>query len=65
MTKWNDSKLDAFILIPHESNVINDINELIYKTGADPQTEKTHVWLPKGKGGINQRHGINRHTTTT
>lgn len=50
MTKWNDSKLDAFILIPHESNVINDMNELIYKTGADPQTEKTHVWLPKGKG---------------
>ena len=50
MTKWNDSKLDAFILIPHESNVINDMNELIYKTGADPQTENTRM-VTEGEGG--------------
>ena len=28
----------------------NDTNELIYKTGADSQTLKTNLWLPKGKG---------------
>ena len=25
-------------------------NELIYKTEIDPQTQKTNLWLPKGKG---------------
>ena len=29
----------------------NDTNELIQKTEIDPQTEKTNLWLPKGKGG--------------
>ena len=35
----------------------NDINELIYKTATDPQTLKTILWLPKGKGG--EGEGIN------
>ena len=29
----------------------NDTNELIYKTEADSQTQKTNLWLPKGKRG--------------
>ena len=28
----------------------NDTNELIYKTEKDSQTQKTNLWLPKGKG---------------
>ena len=44
---------------PRETNLIlliyrickNDTNELIQKTEIDPQTEKTKVWLAKGKGG--------------
>ena len=28
-----------------------DTNELIHKTEIDPQTLKTNLWLPKGKGG--------------
>ena len=28
----------------------NDTNELIYKTEIVSQTEKTDLWLPKGKG---------------
>ena len=28
---------------------MNDTNELIYKTEIDPQTQKTNLWLPKGK----------------
>ena len=33
----------------------NDTDELIYKTETDSQTQKTNLWLPKGKagGGIN------------
>ena len=27
----------------------NDTNELIYKTETDSQTQKTNLWLPKGK----------------
>ena len=42
----------------------NDINELIYKTETDSQTQKTNTWLPKGKcgGRINQEFGINIYT---
>ena len=28
----------------------NVTNELIYKTEVDSQSQKTNVWLPKGKG---------------
>ena len=31
-------------------NLKNDTNELIYKTKTDSQTQKTNLWLPKGKG---------------
>ena len=34
-----------------ESNFLNDINELIYKTEKDLQIWKTNLWLPKGKHG--------------
>ena len=27
-----------------------DTNKLIYKTEIEPQTQKTNLWLPKGKG---------------
>ena len=26
-------------------------NELVYKTETGSQTQKTNLWLPKGKGG--------------
>ena len=29
----------------------NDTNELTHKTEIDSQTQKTNLWLPKGKGG--------------
>ena len=32
-------------------NLKNNTNESIYKTEADSQTQKTNLWLPKGKGG--------------
>ena len=41
-----------------------DTNELIYKAEVDSQTQKTNLWLPKGKGdggGINWEFGISRY----
>ena len=32
-------------------NLKYDTNELIYKTETDLHTQKTNLWLPKGKGG--------------
>ena len=32
-------------------NLKYDTNKLIYKTKTDSQTQKTNLWLPKGKGG--------------
>ena len=32
-------------------NLKNDTNELIDKTETDPQTQKTNLWLPRGKEG--------------
>ena len=52
------------MIITHMWNIKYDINELIYKTETDSQTQKTNLWLPKGKrmgGGINQDFDINRH----
>ena len=36
----------------------NDTSELIYKTEIDSQTEKTNLWLPKGKGGGRDKLGV-------
>ena len=37
--------------ITYTWNLKNNTNESIYKTEADSQTQKTNLWLPKGKGG--------------
>ena len=41
-------------------NIKNYINEVIYKTETDSQSEKTNLWLAKGKGcgRINQEFEI-------
>ena len=39
-------------------NLKNDTNELIYKTEADLQTQKTNLSLPKGKGGGRDKLGV-------
>ena len=31
-------------------NIKCDTDEFIYKTETDSQTQKTNLWLPKGKG---------------
>ena len=41
------------------------MNELIYKTEIDPETQKTNLWFTKGEslgGGINQDIRINLFT---
>ena len=36
----------------------NDTNKLIYKMETDSQTQKTNLWLPKGKGWAGDKLGI-------
>ena len=36
----------------------NDTNELIYKTKTDSQTQKTNLWLPRGKEERKDKLGI-------
>ena len=36
----------------------NNTNELIYKTETDSQTQKTNLWLPKGKGEGKNKLGV-------
>ena len=36
----------------------NNTNEPIYKIEIDPQTEKTNLRLPKGKGGRRDKLGV-------
>ena len=43
-------------------NLKKNTNELNYKTETDAQTQKTNLWLPKGKGGDKLEHGINKCT---
>ena len=51
---------DKYMVITYMQNLKNDTNELIYKTEKDSQTQKTNLWLPRGRlgGGINQEIGI-------
>ena len=36
----------------------NYVNELVYKTEIDSKTQKTNLWLPKGKGGHSDKLGV-------
>ena len=39
-------------------NLKYDTNELIYKTETESQTQKTNLWLPKGKEGQIRSMGL-------
>ena len=44
-------------------NLKYDINELIYETETDSQTQRTNLWLPRksaGRGGMNWEFGVKR-----
>ena len=46
-------------------NLKNDTSKLIYNIEIDSQTQKTNLWLLKGKGGgggIDWEFGINKYT---
>ena len=52
-TKWSKSERER--QIPYNITYIwhlkYDTNELIYKTEADSQTQRTDLWLPRGRHG--------------
>ena len=39
-------------------NLKQDTNELIYETEIDSRTQKTGLWLPKGKGDGGDKLGV-------
>ena len=39
----------------------NNTSESVYKAEIDSQTQKTNLWLPRRRGGINQNYGIKRY----
>ena len=51
LSEVSQTEKDKYHMISHMWNLIYDTNELIYKTETDSQTQKTNLWLPKGKGG--------------
>ena len=38
--------------VPYMWNLKYDTNELIYKTEAESQTQRTNLWLPGGEGQL-------------
>ena len=41
-------------------NIKYDTNEHTYKTETNSQTQRTDLWLPRGRGEKEERIGINR-----
>ena len=44
--------------ITYMRNLKYDTNEVVYKTEIDSQTQKTNLWLPKGKGVERDKFGV-------
>ena len=49
LTEVSQTKTNIMISLIRGILKKNDTNELIYKTETDSQTQKTNLWVPKGK----------------
>ena len=52
------SEKDKYDITHMWNLILNDINELIYKSETDSLTLKTNLQLPKGKGGNEDKLGL-------
>ena len=50
LSKVSQTKKDKYMISLQWGAGKNNINELIYKTEIDSQTQNTNLWLPNGKG---------------
>ena len=51
LSEVSQTEKDKYPMIPLICGVLkNSTNQLIQKTETDSQTQKTNLWLPKGKG---------------
>ena len=50
LSKTRQKEKDEYHMIKPVESKKNYTNELIYKIETDSQTQKTNLWLPKGKG---------------
>ena len=51
-TKWGKSERQISYDITYMWNLKYDTDELIYETKTDSQTERTDMWLPRGRDGL-------------
>ena len=51
------------MMSPHVASKKNDTNEVIYKTETDSQTQRTDLWLTRGRdrGGMDWEFGVSRY----
>ena len=62
LSEVSQTEKDKYHDITYRENLKYDTDELICKTEADSQTQKTDLCLPKEKGrGINSEFGYNRY----
>ena len=48
---WGSEDTSRAYIVTHMWNLKNNTNESIYKADTGLQTQKTNLWLTKGKGG--------------
>ena len=58
-TEWSklDRERQSYHLYAESKKKKKDTNELVYKTETNSQTQKTNLWLQKGKGGGRDKLG--------
>ena len=63
LSKISQTEKSKYHDIWYTWNIKNDTNELIYKMETESQTQKTILWLSKGRGGKEYlKFGINIYT---
>ena len=60
----NQKEKNKYYILMHICGIQkNDTDEPIYRIGIERQTQRTNIWIPRGKGGErNWEIGTDRHT---
>ena len=59
LSEVSQTEKDKYHMISRICRILkNDTDELIYETGIDSQTQKTNLWLPKGKARRRDKLGV-------
>ena len=58
LSEVNQTERQMSYDITYMWNLKYDTNEPIYEAETDSQTQKTNLWLPRGKGGGRDKLGV-------